>query len=106
MGYSLSKMAKLTGTVKWFNAVKGFGFITPDTGDDVFVHHTSIHAPEGAYRSLADGESVEFSLHTADDGKVSAADVTGPEGAFVKGRPVRRRGGRRRKKEDEEGEGE
>src|SRR5262245_58911892 len=48
------------GTVKWFNAAKGFGFITQDNGPDVFVHHSVIQA-EG-YRSLADGQRVEFEV--------------------------------------------
>lgn len=50
------QMAK--GTVKWFNDAKGFGFITPESGPDVFVHHTAI-ASEG-FRSLAEGDAVEF----------------------------------------------
>jgi CspA family cold shock protein len=48
------------GTVKWFNDAKGYGFITPDSGADVFVHHTSIIAD--GYRSLAEGERVEFEI--------------------------------------------
>jgi cold shock protein len=48
-----------TGTVKWFNADKGYGFITPDDGTgDVFAHHSAI-ATEG-YRSLEDNQKVEF----------------------------------------------
>jgi cold shock protein len=47
------------GTVKWFNAEKGFGFIAPDDGTpDVFVHHTAIKAD--GYRSLAENQRVEF----------------------------------------------
>ncbi len=46
------------GTVKWFNDAKGFGFITPESGPDLFVHHTSIVA-EG-FRSLSEGQAVTF----------------------------------------------
>ena len=50
-----------TGTVKWFNAEKGFGFIVPDEGgNDLFVHHTEINT-EG-YASLDDGQKVEFEI--------------------------------------------
>ena len=49
-----------TGTVKWFNDAKGFGFIQRESGDDVFVHHTSIRS--GGFRSLAEGQKVEFSV--------------------------------------------
>ena len=48
------------GTVKWFNDSKGFGFISQEDADDVFVHHTSIQA-EG-FKSLAEGDKVEFEL--------------------------------------------
>jgi CspA family cold shock protein len=48
------------GTVKWFNDAKGFGFITRESGPDVFVHHTAILA-EG-FRSLAEGDHVEFEV--------------------------------------------
>ena len=50
-----------TGTVKWFNASKGFGFITPDDGgDDLFVHHSEIKTT--GYASLDEGQKVEFEV--------------------------------------------
>ena len=49
-----------TGTVKWFNSSKGFGFIARESGDDVFVHYSSIRG-EG-YRSLDEGQQVEFEI--------------------------------------------
>jgi CspA family cold shock protein len=49
---------KEKGTVKWFNAAKGFGFIQRSTGDDVFVHFSAIEA--SGYRSLDEGAQVEF----------------------------------------------
>jgi len=77
---------KLTGTCKWFNSKNGFGFITPaDGSQDVFVHQTSIHA-EG-FRSLGEGEQVEYNTQTDDQNKIKAVDVTGPGGAHVKGAP-------------------
>jgi len=51
---------KEQGTVKWFNNAKGYGFIQRSSGDDVFVHHSAIQA-EG-FRSLAEGEAVEFTV--------------------------------------------
>jgi CspA family cold shock protein len=48
------------GTVKWFNDKKGFGFISQDNGDDVFVHQSSIQS-EG-FRTLAEGDKVEFEI--------------------------------------------
>lgn len=49
------------GTVKWFNGSKGYGFISRETGDDVFVHYSAIE-DNGGYRSLDEGESVEFEV--------------------------------------------
>jgi len=48
------------GTVKWFNNEKGYGFISRNAGDDVFVHHSSIQAQ--GFRSLAEGDRVEFDI--------------------------------------------
>ncbi|HHO76723.1 MAG TPA: cold-shock protein [Deltaproteobacteria bacterium] len=47
-----------TGTVKWFDEKKGFGFITADSGEDVFVHHSSIN--EMGFRKLEEGQRVSF----------------------------------------------
>ena len=49
-----------SGKVKWFNDAKGFGFITTDSGEDVFVHHSAIQA--SGYRTLNEGEQVEFEV--------------------------------------------
>ena len=57
-------MAK--GKVKWFNNQKGYGFITPENGKDVFVHHTAIKT-EG-YRTLEEGQAVEFEIAQGDKG--------------------------------------
>ncbi len=62
-----------TGTVKWFNATKGFGFIERTSGSDVFVHYSAIEA-EG-YRSLDEGQRVEFTVVEGDKGP-KAQDVT------------------------------
>ncbi len=58
-------MAK--GTVKWFNNKKGYGFITPEAGDDVFVHYSAIQTD--GYRSLDEGQAVEFEVIDGPKGK-------------------------------------
>lgn len=68
-----SSVKRETGQVKWFNASKGFGFITRDNGEDIFVHFRSIRG-EG-HRVLKDGQRVEFSVSTGDKG-LQADDVT------------------------------
>ncbi|GBF99813.1 hypothetical protein Rsub_12566 [Raphidocelis subcapitata] len=87
------KDERLKGTVKWFNATKGFGFITPagdDSGEpkeDLFVHQTSIQV-EG-FRSLREGEEVEYDVEEGPDGRTKAINVTGPSGSAPLGAPRR-----------------
>lgn len=60
-----------TGTVKWFNATKGYGFITPTNGgDDVFAHYSAIEM-EG-YKTLKEGQQVEFEIQDAPKGPQAA----------------------------------
>ncbi|HDL5207344.1 TPA: cold-shock protein [Mannheimia haemolytica] len=67
-------MSAITGTVKWFNATKGFGFITPDQGGkDVFVHFSAIEA-NGGYCTLEDGAKVQFEIQDSERG-ASAVNV-------------------------------
>ena len=72
-----------TGTVKWFNNEKGFGFITPETGgNDVFVHHTAIQG-EG-YKSLNEGDRVSFDVTQGPKGE-QATNVTKAGGSATPG---------------------
>ena len=51
-----------TGTVKWFNAAKGYGFIAHEGGKDLFVHFSGIQDAGNGYRSLNEGDAVEFTI--------------------------------------------
>ena len=61
------------GKVKWFSNEKGYGFISRDDGDDLFVHFSEIQA-EG-YKTLEEGASVEFDITTGQNGKLQASNV-------------------------------
>jgi len=63
---------RFQGTVKWFNTVKGYGFIGREEGDDVFVHYSSIKMD--GYRKLEEGQQVEFSIESGNRG-LHAAEV-------------------------------
>lgn len=64
---------RVQGTVKWFNASKGYGFIEQPDGQDVFVHFSAIQAD--GYRTLQEGQKVEFSIEQGPKG-LQAAEVT------------------------------
>ena len=64
---------KVTGTVKWFNNAKGYGFISQETGEDVFVHHSAIEMT--GYRTLNEGQRVQFSVEQGPKG-LQAKDVS------------------------------
>jgi CspA family cold shock protein len=61
-----------TGTVKWFNGAKGYGFIARESGDDVFVHYSAIRG--SGYRNLDEGQRVEFAVEQSPKGP-QAVDV-------------------------------
>jgi cold shock protein len=62
---------RVQGTVKWFNGEKGYGFITQENGPDLFVHYTAIQS--SGYRSLNDGDRVEFEITDGKKGKQASA---------------------------------
>ena len=62
------------GTVKWFNAAKGYGFIEQESGEDIFVHYSAIQTD--GFKTLNEGEKVEFEVSQGDNGKSQAVSVT------------------------------
>ncbi|PRY88293.1 cold-shock protein [Donghicola tyrosinivorans] len=63
-----------TGTVKWFNATKGFGFIQPDEGNkDVFLHISAVE--RAGLRSIEEGQKISFEIESRRDGRESATDI-------------------------------
>ena len=67
-------MSSITGTVKFFNTTKGYGFISPDNGEkDAFVHISAVQ--RSGLQGLFEGDKVSFELQTGRDGKVSAGNL-------------------------------
>ena len=66
-------MARTQGTVKWFNSEKGYGFITEEDGPDLFVHYSEIQG--SGYKSLNDGDKVEFEITDGKKGKQASAVI-------------------------------
>lgn len=64
---------RVTGTVKWFNGEKGYGFITPEEGADVFVHYSEIQS--SGFRTLNEGDKVEFEITQGKKGQQASAVI-------------------------------
>lgn len=64
---------RMRGVVKWFSPEKGYGFITPDEGPDVFVHYSAIES--SGYRKLVEGQAVEFEITEGPKGKQASGVV-------------------------------
>ncbi len=62
---------RVSGTVKWFNAAKGYGFIAHEGGKDLFVHYSSIQDAGNGYRSLNEGDRVEFNVEEGQKGPMA-----------------------------------
>ncbi len=61
------------GTVKWFNASKGYGFIEQESGEDIFVHYSAIE--QEGFKSLNEGDAIEFDVSEGENGKSQAVNV-------------------------------
>jgi cold shock protein len=69
---AISMTERILGTVKWFNGEKGYGFLARENGPDVFVHYSAIEG--GGYRTLTEGQTVEFTIEKGPKG-LQAANV-------------------------------
>jgi len=68
------EVTNMTGKVKWFNSEKGYGFVTTDEGNDIFVHYSQIQ--KDGFKSLEEGERVEFDVVDGDKGPQAANVVS------------------------------
>jgi CspA family cold shock protein len=74
----MTTATRFTARVKWFNPRTGYGFLTnTESSDDVFVHHSQITTGNNVYKTLTQGEYVEYETTTDESGKVLASSVTG-----------------------------
>ena len=72
-GGAIERHVMAQGTVKWFNPDKGYGFISREDGDDLFVHFSEIQMD--GYKTLDEGQAVEFDITTGQNGKLQASNV-------------------------------
>ena len=72
-GPKKEKPGMAQGTVKWFNPDKGYGFISREDGDDLFVHYSEIQMD--GFKTLDEGQAVEFDVTTGQNGKLQASNV-------------------------------
>ena len=80
-------MAQFKGTIAWFNNDKGYGFVSQESGPDLFIHYTALQS-EG-YKSLQKGDSVDFDVERGPTGKEQAANVTKLKRNRPKGTSIR-----------------
>ena len=74
---------RTNGTVKWFNAAKGYGFIAREGGKDVFVHFSAIQDPNNGYRSLNEGDQVEFEIEDSAKGPQAEQKELDPDKPLI-----------------------